>query len=376
MDLSLTETQQMLQNAVQEFMEAELPKSRVLEIDDSDTGFADDLWGKMAEMGLPGMLVAEQYGGSGNSVTDMAVVFEQLGYYASSSPLLDSGVLAASTINAAGSDAQKQALLPAIASGDRILTVAVTEEDYGWGPGTVTLQASQSGDGYTLNGTKLFIPWAHVADQIIVVARTSGDGADGITLFLVDRTASGVSTRLQSGWIGDKVCEVNLSNVQVGADNVLGSVGQGWSALQNAMDTTAAILSAYMAGGTQKAYDMAREYSQSRIAFGVPIGTFQRVQDHVIDAVTQADEIKWTAYEATWKLDEGRDDASLAVSAAKAVASTGYSQACDASHHVHGGIGTDLDFGLTHYTKRARTFQHYLGDAIHHRRRAAELLEL
>ena len=189
MDLSLTETQQMLQNAVQEFMEAELPKARVLEIDDSDNGFADDLWGKMAEMGLPGMLVPEQYGGSGNSVTDMAVVFEQLGYYASSSPLLDSGVLAAQTILAAGSDAQKQALLPAIASGDRILTVAVTEEDYGWGAGTVSLEASQSGDGYTLNGTKLFIPWAHIADQIIVVARTSGSGSDGISLFLVDRTA-------------------------------------------------------------------------------------------------------------------------------------------------------------------------------------------
>ena len=131
-----------------------------------------------------------------------------------------------------------------------------------------------------------------------------------------------------------------------------------------------------MAGATQMVYDMAREYSQTRIAFGVPIGTFQRVQDHVIDAVTYADAGKWSAYEALWQLDEGMPEARVSVSMAKSVASEGFPQACDLSHHVHGGIGTDLEYGLTQYTKRARTLQHYLGDAIYHKTRMARLMEL
>jgi alkylation response protein AidB-like acyl-CoA dehydrogenase len=121
---------------------------------------------------------------------------------------------------------------------------------------------------------------------------------------------------------------------------------------------------------------MTREYSQTRIAFGVPIGTFQRVQDHVIDAVTDADSSKWTAFEALWKLDQGASDASLGVSTAKAVASRGFARACDAAHHVHAGIGADLEYGLTQYTKRARTLQHYLGDHTYHKARMAKMMNL
>ena len=131
-----------------------------------------------------------------------------------------------------------------------------------------------------------------------------------------------------------------------------------------------------MAGGAQRVYDMTREYSQTRIAFGVPIGTFQRVQDHVIDAVTDADSSKWTAFEALWKLDQGASDASLGVSTAKAVASQGFARACDAAHHVHAGIGADLEYGLTQYTKRARTLQHYLGDHTYHKARMAKMMNL
>ena len=133
---------------------------------------------------------------------------------------------------------------------------------------------------------------------------------------------------------------------------------------------------AYMAGGTQKVFDMAREYSQTRIAFGVPIGTFQRVQDHVINILNEADAAKWSAFEALAQLDQGEPGASVSVSMAKAVVSVGFPKACDATHHVHAGIGTDLEFGLTQYTKRARTLQHYLGDAIYHKSRMARLLEV
>jgi alkylation response protein AidB-like acyl-CoA dehydrogenase len=130
-----------------------------------------------------------------------------------------------------------------------------------------------------------------------------------------------------------------------------------------------------MAGGTQRVYEMAQEYSQTRIAFGVPIGTFQRVQDHVIEALNQADAGKWSTYEALSLLDQEQPGASVSVSMAKAVVSAGFPRACEESHHVHAGIGTDLEFGLTQYTKRARTLQHYLGDAIFHRARMARLMK-
>ena len=376
MDLALSEVQVMLQSSAREFMEAEMPKSRVLEIDDSDSGYSSDLWEKMSGLGWPGMVIPERYGGSGNSFTDLGAIYEILGYYACPSPHLSSAVLSAHAILEAGDDSQKQALLPAIASGAQIFSFAYTEPDYGWSPGTIRMQATARNGGYVLSGAKLFVHDANVANQLVVVARTSSGGGpeQGLTLFVVAATAPGVSVRMQSGWIGPKVCEVNFENVEAPASAVLGPVGGAWPAIERSMDRATALLSLFMAGGTQKVYELARDYSQTRIAFGVPIGTFQRVQDHVIDALTEADAGKWSAYEALWQLDEGMADAQVAISMAKSVVSTGFPKACDASHHVHGGIGSDLEYGLTQYTKRARTLQHYLGDAIYHKARMARLL--
>jgi len=378
MDLSLTEMQTMLKDAATQFMETELPKQRVREVDESPTGFNQDLWQKMCNQEWAGMVIPEQYGGSGGSFTDLAVLHEALGFAACSSPLLDSGVLSAHAILEAGDESQKSSLLPAIAKGQQICAFAFTEPEYGWGPSAIQMKATSQNGNYVLNGTKVFIPWAHIADQILVVARTS-DGAtpdQGISLFLVDKNAQGVSTRLQSGWIGDKVCEINFDNVQVQPSNVLGPVGGAWPAIERALDKATVILSIYMGGGAQKAYEMARDYSTQRIAFGVPIGTFQRVQDHIIVSLTEAEAIKWTSYEALWRLDGGHGDASVGISMAKAVASDGFSKCCDSSQNVHAGVGVDLDLGLTHYTARSRTFQHYLGDATFHRRRMAHLMNL
>lgn len=376
MDLALNEVQTMLQNTAREFMDAEMPKSRVLEIDDSPTGFAVDLWEKMCDIGWAGMVIPEEYGGSGNSFTDLGVVYEVMGFYACPSPHLSSAVLCSHAILEAGDDAQKQDLLPSIASGRQIFAFALTEPEYGWGPETVQLKATGRDGDFVLDGTKLFIPDANVADRLVVVARTTNgpDPEQGLSLFVVDKTAPGISVRVQTGWIGPKVCEVNFTNVEVPASNVLGPVDGAWPAVEKAVDRATAVLCAYMSGGTQKVFEMSQEYSQNRIAFGVPIGTFQRVQDHVIDALNEADAAKWSTYEALSQLDQGEPGASVAISMAKAVVSTGFPKACDATHHVHAGIGTDLEFGLTQYTKRARTLQHYLGDAIYHKSRMARLL--
>ena len=378
MDLTLNEFQTMLQTSAREFMEDQLPKTRVLEIDDSESGFDSNLWEQMSELGWPSLTIPEEYGGLGQGWVELGVVSEVMGYYACPSPLLSSAVLSAQAVLAAGSEEQKQAMLPGIAAGQQIFTLAYTEPEYSWSPGSVKLQAVESGGGYMLNGTKLFIPDANVADRILVVARTSNGNTpeDGLSLMAVNRTAHGVSVRVMDGWIGPKACEVNFDNVEVGDADVLGDPGSAWGAIESAMDRATAVLCAFMAGGAQAVYDMTREYSQTRIAFGVPIGTFQRVQDHVIDALTDADSAKWTAFEALWQLDEDMDDAQVGVSTAKAVVSLGFPRACDAAHHVHAGIGADLEYGLTQYTKRARTLQHYLGDHVYHKARMANLMKL
>jgi acyl-CoA dehydrogenase len=376
MDLSLTELQQLLQNQAREFLDAELPKARVLEIDESEKGFDADLWQKISELGWPAMVIPEEYGGSGNSWTDLGVVYEVLGQYACPSPHLSSSVICAQLILNAANDEQKHSILPGIASGEQIYAFAYTEASYGWAPSNVTLSAKSNGDGYVLNGTKLFVHDANVADKLIVAARTeiSSNSEDGIGLFIVDANDAGVSIRTQTGWIGPKVAEVIINNVKVNSSDVLGSPGNAWPAIETAMDCGTAMLNLYMAGGTQRVYEMARDYSQERMAFGVPIGTFQRVQDHVIDALNAADAGKWTGFEAASYLDEGIPDYKNAISLSKSVVSDGFPLACDASHHVHAGIGADLNYGLTQYTKRARTLQHYLGDSIYHRKRMASLL--
>jgi alkylation response protein AidB-like acyl-CoA dehydrogenase len=378
MDLSFNETQTMLRDSATRFFEAELPKAKVREIDESPSGFATDLWQKISDLGWPGTVIPEQYGGSGNSFTDLGCITEIMGYFACSLPLWDSAVLSAHAILEAGSEEQKSNYLPSIAKGQQIVSFALTEPEYGWSPKSVNLKASEKNGDYILNGTKLFIPWAHIADQILVVARTSRENepSQGLSLFMVDKNTSGLSVRLQSGWIGDKVCEVKFDNVQVPSSAIIGTIGNAWPYIEKALDRATSVVSPYMAGGSQRAYEMCRDYSTERIAFGVPIGTFQRVQDHIIVALTEAEAAHWTSFEALWRLDSGRDDASIGISMAKAVASEGFPKACDASHNVHAGIGVDLDFGLTHYTVRSRTFQHYLGDAIHHRARMADLMKL
>jgi alkylation response protein AidB-like acyl-CoA dehydrogenase len=378
LDASLSEEQTMLRNVTLDFLKHEVPKERVLEIDDSPEGFSRDLWRQMVDLGWAGMGIPADFGGSGNSFLDVGVLHEALGEFACPSPLLSTAVISAQVILELGDESQKKALLPAIAADGLIVSFAYTEPDYGWGPGNVNLSANPRDGGYVLNGTKLFVADANFADQLLIMARTSSGQVpeQGLSAFLVDAKGAGVAVRRLVGWLSDNLCEVNLSNVFVPASGVLGEVGSAWGGIERARDRAVAVLCAYMAGGARHAIELAIEYSKTRILYGVPISTFQRVQDHIIVGLNDADGAKWTAYEALWKLDEGKPDASISVSTAKAAASIGFPRACDCSHHVHAGIGVDLNYGLTQYSKRARTQQHYLGDAVYHKARLARLLSL
>lgn len=374
MDLTFNDQESLLRRTAADFLKSELPRERVLEIDTSPDGFSPELWAKLVELGWVGMGIAEAYGGGGSSLTDVGVFSEVLGEYACPSPFL-SVTFAAQLLEAAGTAAQKDRWLSAIAGPGSVVTVAATEPEYGWRPEDVRMRAQRHGAEWVLDGAKLFVPDANIAAAMIVAARV-GDAAEDVSLFLVPAGAPGLQVRKLKGWMSENMCEVGFRSVRVAAEDVLSDGGGGWAALERARDRATAVVAAYMAGGARRATEMAIQYSKTRVAFGVAIGTFQRIQDHVVIGLNDADAMRWTAFEALWKLNEGRADGPIAASTAKAVGSVGFVRACEEAHQVFAGVGTDVTAGLAHYTRRARTLQPYLGDAVFHRRRLARLLRL
>lgn len=378
MDLALNESQELLKNTAKEFMERECPRTLVRRLDESGTGFSSELWQKMADLGWVGALIPSQYGGGGRSLLDVAVLYEEMGRAVCPSPHFSSAVLSALTVLEAGSEEQKSQFLPPLAQGQQILALALTESEYGWTPEMVHLGATRRNGQFVLEGEKHFIPDAQTASQILCVARTreGRDAADGLTLFLVDRNTPGLSVHNLKGFTGDKLNVITFSSVTVPESRIIGQVDRAWAPLSAAMEKATGVLCAYMVGGCQQVYEIARDYARTRIAFGQPIGSFQRVQDHVINIVNHADAARWTTYEAIWKLDEDKPGTSIAISMAKSVASEAFNESCFYAHEVAGGIGISRDFGLYLYTQKARSLYHYLGDPAFHRERIAQLLEM
>lgn len=373
MDLSFTPEQEMLKTIARDFISRECPSTLVRELDEQGDGFSSDLWRKMSVLGWAGTIIPEEYGGAGRSYADLGVLYEEMGRGALPSPHHSSAVLCALLLLQSGSEEQRRRYLPAIAKGEHIMALAATEPEYGWEPVDVQLPATPHGDGYVLNGVKHFAHDAHIADTLVVAART-GSAPEDITLFLVERNTPGLSVKPVSGFTGERQNQVTLQ--QVHSNAFAGSVNGGWTALQQALLPATAALCAYMVGGLQEVYERTVEYCRTRQQFGVAIGTFQRVQDHVVNIVNYLDSARWTTYEALWKLDAGDAGAAEAVSIAKAVTSEAFDEGTFASHEVHAGIGISKEYGLHLYTKKARTYYQYLGDPTFHRNKIADLLAL
>jgi alkylation response protein AidB-like acyl-CoA dehydrogenase len=372
MDLSLTEPQELLRTSARSFVEREAPRHALVAAQRDDASLAAALWRKASELGWPGILVPAEYGGSESSLTDAAVLFEELGRGPVPGPFFSSGVLGALTVLEAATPAQRRAILPRVARGEAILAVAITEPNASWGPQGVTLTPRRVGDRYRLDGVKLFVSDATAATHVIVVVRT-GDGPDDLGLLLVDATAPGVRARRLPGFLSWQD-EVTFEGVEVPATDLLGGPGpHGWAALERALGRAWPVLCSSMVGGCQAVFEMSVAHSQQRVQFGVPIGKFQRVQDHVIRLVNHLDAARWTTAEALWKLDTGRP-AVDAVHLAKAVSSEAYLEACNAAHEVHAGQGSLTEYGLAAHTQMSRTLFSYLGDPRWHKRRMADAL--
>ena len=372
MDLSLTESQEMLKAAARAFMEREAPRDTIVALQRAGGSVDPGLWRKASDLGWLGILVPAEYGGSGQSLTDAAVLYEEMGRGPLPGPFFGSGILGALILMEGATEVQRTLLLPAVARGERVLSVAITEPNGSWGPQGVTLAPQRLDGGYRLDGAKLFVSDAVSATDLIVAART-GDAPQDWSLLLVDAHGRGVTARTLPGFVTGQA-EVTFENVEVPASHLLGGrENQGWAILQRALVHALPVLCSYMVGGCQAVFEMSVAHSRERVQFGVPIGRFQRVQDHIIRLVNHLDSARWTTGEALWKLDSGRP-AAAAVHMAKAVASEGYFEACNAAHEVHAGMGSLTEYGLSAHTQMSRTLFHYLGDPRWHKRRMADAL--
>lgn len=371
MDFGLSEEQKMLKQTARDFLTAQCPSSLVKEMAENERGYSPELWRKMAELGWMGLAFPEGYGGTGSSFLDLAVLLEEMGRACLPGPFFSTVVLGGMTILELGKERQKQRLLPMIAKGDLIVTLALAEPETSYGSGEMRVKAMARGDGYVITGTKLFVPDAHIADYIICAARA----ADGATLFLVDAKSPGLSYSLLKTIAGDKQCEVVFNQVKVPKANVLGRAGQGWIQLQSILRKAAVAKCAEMVGGAQRVLEMTIDYVKLRVQFGQPIGAFQAIQHHCANMATDVETSKFITYQAAWRLSQGlpcQQEAAMA----KAWVSEAFKRVTLLGHQCIGGVGFMEDHDLPLYSKRATGAEIAFGDADFHREVVAQELGL
>ena len=377
MDLGLDETQQMLKSSAADFLRRECPHSVVREMEEDETGYPRGLWNQMVGLGWTGLAFPEEHGGAGGSLMDLAVLLEEMGRALLPGPFFSTVVLGGLTVLSAGTDSQRRDILPGICRGSLLMTLALTEAGASYRPEGVQLQAVRDGDGYLLEGTKLFVPDAHVSDVMVVAARTSreGDAEKSITALLVPADSPGIRITPHRTLGADKQSEVVFDGVRVPADSVLGTEGDGWPIIQRTLETAAAARCVEMLGGAEAVLEMTVEYAKQRVQFGRPIGSFQAIQYHCADMATQVDSCRHMAYRAMWCLAEGLP-VSAEVSMAKAWVSRAYQDVCAIAHQSHGAIGFTQDHNLQLYSRRARAQEATFGNAVHHREQVAQALGL
>jgi len=379
MNFGFTEDQEALRDATRKFLDNECPTTFVRKMMADDTAHATELWKKIAELGWLGIIVPEEFGGSGGSFLDLVVILEEAGKSLLPGPFFASALLGSTAVLAGGSAAQKSAILPKVVEGSHILTLALAEKSGRYDAAGVTLAAKPKGKDFVLSGEKLFVPDAHVADQLIVAARTAqgSNPEDGITLFLVDAKTPGVSiAQLKTVDMTRRQCHVAFQDVAVANAQVVGEVGQGWSVLRRVLEQAMAGLCAEMVGTGQKALDMAVAYAKERVQFGKPIGSFQAVKHKCVDMMVQVENARSLTYYAPWTVDENTPEASQAVPMAKAYCSDMCKTVTSEAIQVHGGIGFTWEHDMHLFYRRGLASEAAFGSAPVHREVVAQALNL
>src|SRR5210317_274154 len=362
MNFAFTEEQDELRSTIRAFMEAKSSEEAVREQMETETGFDGGVWTQMAEqMGLQGLHIPEEYGGSGFGYVELGIVLEEMGRALLCAPFFSSVVLAANTLIHSGDDAAKAAHLPGIAAGSTIATLAFTEPSGGWDESGITMEATASGDGYTLTGTKSYVLDGHTADLILVAARTSA----GVSLFAVDAGASGLErTALATMDQTRKQARLEFSSTPA---TLIGAEGAGWQVLETVLDLAAVGLAAEQVGGAQLVLEMAVQYAKDRVQFGRPIGSFQAIKHKCADMLLEVESAKSAAYYGLWCASEMNEELPSVASLAKAYCSEAYFHATAENSQIHGGIGFTWEHPAHLYFKRAKSSELLFGDPTYHR---------
>ncbi|MDG2308658.1 MAG: acyl-CoA dehydrogenase [Candidatus Binatia bacterium] len=374
MALALTEEQQILQSTAREFIAANAPVTHLRGLRDGKdaTGFSRDLWAEMAKLGWAGLIEDEANGGSALGFGELAVLFEECGRKLAPSPFLASVVLAGGCVRAGAPAELRNPILSGVARGETLLALAL-DEGATFAPYAVTAKAEKSGDGWVLTGEKTFVLDGHVADRLVVVARTSGSSGDrdGLTLFLVDAPAKGLTITRTTMVDNRNAATVKLDGVA--AEVVLGTVDQGADVLDPVLDRATAVFCAEMLGLMTEAFEHTIEYLKTREQFGVKIGTFQGLKHRAAAMFAELELSRSVVRETVSAIDDDGPDVPTLVCVAKARCSDAVSLIAREMLQMHGGIGMTDEADIGFYLKRARVQELTFGDASYHRDRFATL---
>jgi alkylation response protein AidB-like acyl-CoA dehydrogenase len=371
-DPRLSEEEEMLKKSARDFLTDKCPKTLVREMEKDEKGYSPQLWKEIADLGWLGLIFPEKYGGGDMSFLDLAILLEEMGRVLFPGPFFSTVLLGGLPILDVGTDEQKQKYLPEITSGQAIFTMALTEPVGGYTAASIKVKATAANNDYVINGTKLFVPDASVADYMLCIARTDDKAKpeEGITIFIVDAKSPGIKITVLDTIAKDKQCEVIFDKVKVPKGNILGKLNQGWNEIQKTIERAAVAKCCEMVGGMQAVLDMTIPYVKERIQFDVPVGVFQAVQHHCVYMLVGVEGSRAATYDAAWRISTGRPYSSEAA-ITKAWVSDAYRSVVALGTQAHGGVAIIEDHDMPLYFRRAKAAELAFGDAKFHRKTVA-----
>ncbi len=375
MDFSFTEEQTLLRNSVQRFIQDRYDFDTRQNIVASDTGWRRDFWQQFADLGLLAAPFPEEMGGLGGSAVETMIIMEEFGRGLVVEPYVPTVVLGGGALRLGGTDAQREALIPEIIAGNLVMAFAFAEPQGRYNLADLKTTARKDGNGFVLNGHKAVVIGAPMADKLLVSARTAGGQREaiGVTLFLVDKNAKGVSTRDYPTVDGFRASEVTFENVEVPAEAVVGTVDRGLSLIEQVVDEGIAAITAEAVGCMKMLTDTTVDYSKNRKQFGVPIGKFQVLQHRMVDMYMNYEQSVSMMYMVTMKLGAEEMERKRAASAAKVHIGKAGRFVGQQAVQIHGGMGVTTELNVGHYFKRLTMIDTQFGSVDHHMRRYTEL---
>ena len=374
MDFSLSEETVMLKNNAARFLQEKCPSSLVREWIKEEEGYSKEIWKEMADLGWCGLIYEEKYGGYGGDFFDLLIILEEIGRVLLPSPFLCSAALAGMIINEAGDEKQKDEDLPPVIQGEKIVTVALLAEHGNFDAHDPMIEAVKArGDDYLINGTRILVPYAHIADGIILCANLMDSGTGGPTLFKIDGKADGLEKTLLDTMTGEKTFAVTFENVRTGPENIIGEPGKGDIYLDRILPKATILKCGEMLGGLERVLDLTVSHVTERQQFGQPLGSLQAVQHHCANMAAYLESTRLVTYQAAYLLSEGLD-CPKEVALAKAWCNEAYRKTTWISQQLHGGIGFTEEYDLHLYYKHAKASELAFGGTWFHRSEIADLM--